>query len=284
MQNIGLLIRLVRESHGISQAEIAEKAGISQSAVTQFENLKASLSLETIFKMAPFLNLNPDYVEKGIGNPFRQRSREEIIKMFLPETPLGEIDFSLLKLIAEKNRRAVFLFLKTISDITIKYNYEERDIIKKERAQWRKQVNQGFSIFALLVQDDDDNIFIFKRKNNLFFNEESLISFIKEEQLKEKKLLEINTIGMKYSVYKEIRDWKTIGDATINDLLKNKYFNDRVFLIRLINEMWNRQTLTTDRDSYENIKHKVNNMAPEELSSLLMNLMPRFANILKEII
>jgi transcriptional regulator with XRE-family HTH domain len=282
MEKIGLFIKRVRESQDITQSELAQKLGITQAAIAQFEKTRAALSYETIINMSPILNLNPDYLLSGVGNPFKQKGPEQIIKMFLFETPVGDIDFSLVELIAKKNQKAIFLFLKplfggaTLSGLS----HEDRDIAKKEIARWNKQTRQGFFIFALLIRDDDDNIFLFKRKDNIFLKESDFLPALKEAI--ENKHFEFDTVGIKYPIYRAIKDWTAINAATIDDLFKHKHYNDSLFLTRLISEVSNRQTSLKDRSAFEEIKAKFFNMSSEEISVLVAYLTPKIAAILKK--
>lgn len=273
---------MVREAQDITQSELAQKLGITQAAIAQFEKTRAALSAETIINMSPILNLNPDYLLSRIGNPFKQNVPEEIIKMFLFENPIGDIDFSLIKLIAEKNHQAIFLFLKplfggtTLSGLT----HEDRDIAKKEIARWNKQSRQGFFVFALLIRDDDDNIFLFKRKDNIFLKESDFLPALKEAI--ENKRFEFDTVGIRYPIYRAIKDWTAINATTIGDLFKHKHYNDSLFLTWLISEVSNRQTSMKDKSAFEKIKAKIRNMSPEESSALVADLTPKIATVLKK--
>ncbi|MFQ5434481.1 MAG: helix-turn-helix domain-containing protein [Anaerolineae bacterium] len=57
------LIRAWREYKGLSQQEMAERIGISQSAYSQMEKPDANLRQTTLEKIAAALNLRPDQIQ-----------------------------------------------------------------------------------------------------------------------------------------------------------------------------------------------------------------------------
>lgn len=59
------VIKLVRESFGIRQVEIAKALGITKSAYNQFESMKASLSSENIYAICELLKINHDWLTES---------------------------------------------------------------------------------------------------------------------------------------------------------------------------------------------------------------------------
>ena len=59
MGNIGNNIRRVRKEHGISQKELADKIGVSQSAVNQWEVGKRIPKVQTIFRLSKAIPCAP---------------------------------------------------------------------------------------------------------------------------------------------------------------------------------------------------------------------------------
>ena len=55
-QDIGQIIRLTRDSQGITQRELAEKAGIRQATIVEIESGKGNCRLSTLFQIAEALN------------------------------------------------------------------------------------------------------------------------------------------------------------------------------------------------------------------------------------
>lgn len=280
MVNLAVFIRMVREAHGINQAELAKKIGVSQSAIAQFEKLKATLSLETLLKLAPILDLNPEFIQNGVGNPYKQTASNKIIKMYLPEDDLGNINFSLVKIIAEANETASFIFFEPplfVSDQ--KANIVEST--RKEIAQWHKQRKQDITIYALFVHDDDNNYFLFRRKNNLLFRKQDLITTLKEIELKDKKYFDIQVTWVNLFTCRKLREWHTLDDKQfINDMLKHEYKLDHALIQNIVNKIWSYKTLKPDREGYKNLKTKIEKMEKGKLGRQLDHLIPELAKVI----
>lgn len=280
MVNLPLFIRMVREAQGVQQAELAKKMGVSQSAVTQFEKMKSTLSTDTVVKASSVLNLNPDFIQMGTGNPFKPSSPKKTIKFFLAEDPLGKIDFSLVEEVARANKRAVFYFLKPIlfksEQIPIK-----DEATNKTFRQWIKHREQDVLIYALFVQDEDGNMFLFKRRNNLLFSEQTLVLNLHNLEIKNNKYFETEVVTIGSSACQMIRGW---SDISIKDIVKeifvSKYHRNRAFIHRLTGEVWVHKSLLTDRKRYEKIKMSIDKMDDSKLDHLLSQLVPEIAKVI----
>lgn len=274
MENLALFIRMVRESQGISQKEIAETIKISQSAIAQYEKLQATLSPETLLKIAPLLNLNPEYIRTGIGNPFKQVDKQKIIKMFLPENPLEEIDYSLIDLIAKYNKEATFILLLPIL-------YErEIGLFKKIRSRLKPY---GYW-YALLIEDSDNNKFIFRRKDK----EKIVVCtpdwFTKLNSLNKEgeKYFEIKAIELTGNLFKNIEEWSNINVKELNTLLKSVNRREHIdFLRRLINKIWSHKSIKNQKEA-KKIREIITSMDYEDLDRLIAILVPEFAEIIKK--
>ncbi len=58
---IGPEIKELREKRGMSQNQLAKKAGISQSGLSAIENVTKNPSMQTIILLSKALDINPDY-------------------------------------------------------------------------------------------------------------------------------------------------------------------------------------------------------------------------------
>ncbi len=77
--NIGELIRTERKKQGLTQAELATKAGLSKNAIYNYENNKRIPTLAIINAIARALNIKPSTLAYGdLQN--HSKSEEEIIK------------------------------------------------------------------------------------------------------------------------------------------------------------------------------------------------------------
>lgn len=277
MVNLPLFIRMVREAQGVPQAELAKKMGVSQSAVTQFEKMKSTLSIDTIAKAASILNLNQDFILTGTGNPYKSSSPKKIIRLFLTEDPLGRIDFSLVEEIAWANKRAAFYFLKPVL-INSNQLQTKNEAVRKDFRQWHKQCMQDVFIYAIFVMDDDGNTFLFKRRNNLLFSEQALILNLQNLETKDNKYFEIEIVTIGSSALQIIRGWANISEKNIvKEIFASKFHRNRAFIRRLIGEVWTHKSLLTDRKRYEKIKISIDKMDDSKLDHLLSKLVPELA-------
>ena len=70
--NLGLLVYRLREERGWTQRELAERAGMPQSAVARYEKAGRTPSVTTLWRLARALNvslvLGPDLSVDALGN------------------------------------------------------------------------------------------------------------------------------------------------------------------------------------------------------------------------
>ncbi|NLA58389.1 MAG: transcriptional regulator [Firmicutes bacterium] len=76
---IGDKVRMLRERLGLSRAELAERAGVTQGFITQLENNKTQASLTTLRRIAQCLDVSPCYLI------LEDDTAEEIIRGLNPE-------------------------------------------------------------------------------------------------------------------------------------------------------------------------------------------------------
>jgi transcriptional regulator with XRE-family HTH domain len=144
------LFRLARVMQGKTQTGVGAAAGVTHQAVNAYEKGSASLSMETLRKMAISININPDYLIDPSANPFLS---QEVIKMEFPENLfLPGLNFQIIYFLAEKNYALELCFLfsntrfaKTILKGTIAAN----------------------PVIAIVCQDANRNLFLFKRRKIL---------------------------------------------------------------------------------------------------------------------
>ncbi len=283
MKNLPLFLRMVREAQGISQSELSEKIGVSQSAIAQFEKMKATLSMERMIRMAPILNLNPNYLQMGTGNPFRQTIKQKTIKMFFPEDPLGRIDTTLVKVIMDANKQAEFFFLRP-GYFNSRSIAKAGETVKKELNQWQRHRAKKTMLCALFVCDSDNNTFLFKKKNNRLFDDEELIAhYLRRIGEADHKYFPIDTINLGLPECIEIIKWH---DSSFEKLFKEsprlKFLTDRTFVLRLLDDLWDRKEFLKDSRTYEKAMEIVIGMRDENLRRMLQVLVPRIAKAVEE--
>ena len=285
MESLPLFLRMVRDAQGISQAELSEKIGVSQSAIAQFEKMKATLSMRRVIRMAPILNVNPSYLQTGIGNPFMQTIKQKAIKMFFPEDPLGRIDSTLVRIIMDANKQADFFFLRP-GYFNPRSIAKVSGTVKKELNQWQRQRASNTLLCGLYVCDGDNNTFLFKRKNNrLFDNEELMPCFLERIGENDHKYFPFDTINLGLPECIEIIKWHDSSfEKLFAEIPRLKFLNDRKFVTRLLNDLWSRKEFLKDSRTYEKAMAMVIGMRDDNLRRVLSVLVPRIAKVVEEII
>jgi len=71
--SMGMRIKESRKKLGITQVALAEKIGLTQSNITDYERERVSPSIETLLKLSKVLNVSLDWLASG------QEIRSEII-------------------------------------------------------------------------------------------------------------------------------------------------------------------------------------------------------------
>jgi len=138
-----------RANQNIKQSLTAKKAGIAQPSLANYERGHSTLSEKTLLKIAPTLNINPDYIKGDAANPFLNT---DLIKMFLFDKLLIGADYTPIEFIVRTNSALEIIFLTTT------------DRAKPfDKATSKTMSNQP--TIAILIRDQDMNIFILRRKN-----------------------------------------------------------------------------------------------------------------------
>ena len=78
--NIGKGIVAVREKAGINQSQLAVRAGLSQTALSQIENGRSQPSRENLEKIATALNTDVAYISLAAINPAEDMEPDAAIR------------------------------------------------------------------------------------------------------------------------------------------------------------------------------------------------------------
>ncbi len=256
-------IKTVREAQGLPQKDIASKLNIWPSALAQYENETASISKEKILLMAPLLNLNPDFIADGNGNPFKAEGNDQVLKMLLLSEN-DELDLTLLRTIADYSERVTFLFLKPL------------ELPKDKPRLMSKWLRSGSNIYALFVLDDDGNKFIFKRKNDAFFNEKQILAGI--EDISRKHILNVRMAGVERDTYNKIHQWGELRYSDFEKYLTEK--DDINVLSQLLQVVANRDLPKEEQTELETIKSKIHDISPRQASNVLDRIIPSLIHAL----
>lgn len=257
-------LRSVREAQGISQKELSEKLGITQPAITQYEKSDRSLAQDTLRRAAGLLNLNPDFLQSGIGNPFKQANENKIIKMFFSISKTGDVEYSLIDYIADYSRKAVFVFLKPT-------NFEEMNSLRV-----RKWQAKGLTTYALVVRDADSNVFIFKRKDGVFFNEKELILSLQKKAAEQKKIFEYSIQEIDKEFYQNINRWKKIDSSEISELFLRPDLTDYRRFIEEVLDRIDRESILGNiikGDKIEKMKESLQKRHPSVVTSIYRQIL-----------
>ena len=86
--SIGSRIRQIRESHHMTQEELAAAAGVSKSFVSDLENDKRSPGTAYLLKFAEALQVSVEYLAKGEGTSSAARRDGAVIPIELEKAAL----------------------------------------------------------------------------------------------------------------------------------------------------------------------------------------------------
>lgn len=105
-RNVGKNIQLLRNAFGYSQAELAERLGVSTIHLSHIETGKVGMSVEILILICNHLSVTPNDILSG---EFNKQNSSEIPKAFFENSPyLTENDQTLLLditgLLAKKNQ------------------------------------------------------------------------------------------------------------------------------------------------------------------------------------
>lgn len=196
------LLKLARKGQCIKQSDIARKAGITQSALSYFENGHAAISKTTFSTMAPLLSINPEYIGGESANPFKSSG---LIKMFLDDTFFTDLDYSPIEIIAGLNTSVEVVFLVSAS----RY-------IASGSINSKKSIGQLTQ--AVLLRDQDGNMFMFRRKRKGVFriSEDYLRTRLLEQANAEKYEITFQTKKIPMALSLKIEDW-TVERREVED-------------------------------------------------------------------
>ncbi|WP_366924791.1 helix-turn-helix domain-containing protein [Metallumcola ferriviriculae] len=115
---IGLKLRASREEQGMTQADLADKAGVSAGLIGQIENGRVQPSLKTLENVADVLGVSPCYFV--LDND----SIEQMLPSFSPE---------LRKMLADDNVQAVLRLICNLSEDELKFILNFIQLFKKSK-------------------------------------------------------------------------------------------------------------------------------------------------------
>ena len=190
---VNQLLKIIREATGKKQRYIAEQCGIRQQSLQRYETGRASLSKDTLLKIAHFLNINPEYISDQTKNPFNSSG---LIKMFFSEKFIDPV-FLPTDMIVWVNSKLEFISLRT-----------KIDIISRIKNVTPFQA----PVYAVVIRDQDNNIFLLRRKSKTDFviadgNLYDHMSYMLQARKEERKSMYFATQEIDKDLYEKIKDW-----------------------------------------------------------------------------
>lgn len=67
LKNLGIRVRELRKSRGLSQQQLAELLGVSDPMISNLENGKKSIKIINLYTLSEVFDVTIDYLLKGIG-------------------------------------------------------------------------------------------------------------------------------------------------------------------------------------------------------------------------
>lgn len=238
---------------------------MGQTSLAKFENGRATLSSKSLSEMAYILNLNPEYVLSGFGNPFKQATPDTIIKMFFQEDKPGSIDFNLIDLILETNERVSILSLKPHMPVDA------------DRRLLRKRGSRHY--YALVVMDADENMFLFRREDkDEFFDETDL-----KPVLKDRQTVDYNSAIISTELFSRIREqWDEVSINDIKAVIEGVSRRENlIFLSRIIKKVSSYESSSNGKEEYRQLFERLERMDAHELDYLLSRQLPEIGRVLK---
>ncbi len=86
IQRIGARIRIARQKMGLSQPQLAERANLSTQSVSNLENGKAKMSIESFIRILNVLQVSSDEI-LGLELPNRDKRVAELEELLFDCTP-----------------------------------------------------------------------------------------------------------------------------------------------------------------------------------------------------
>jgi transcriptional regulator with XRE-family HTH domain len=257
MYEIPILFRMVREALGISQKEVAKKAGVSAPAVAQWEDRKMAVSFKKALSAAPLLGLDADYLETGLGKPFKKSGSHTVKPMTVAGDESGKPDFSLVQFVMAAHAPIELVLLTPPLEAI------------------RSGLKTPGSFYALLVRDVDGMIFLFRGKNArlpLYSIKDWIEGLSKAHPGAE---VPCKTTRLANNTYRNIRKGVEVSIDELNGYFESAGTNEyRELLWEIVGKLW------LDEDSVSDYQMMVWALSPEEAKKIVEKTLPKMRTLL----
>ena len=141
----------LREAKVLTQTAVAQVIGVDRSAIAHFEaGEESALSVETQLRLAPLLDINPDYLLNKAPNPFKPHDPSGLIMLFLKGKAF-RADIEPVRVVMEYGAITGTLFLSSSRLSGVR--------------RFKKVAGGRTAIYGLALQDVDDNIYLALHKD-----------------------------------------------------------------------------------------------------------------------
>lgn len=130
MKTTGQLIREARNAKGLSQKELAERLGVSQARIGQYENDSGSMRINTVMSIAKALNVpyidlmtETDMVISAIDAICRDSSKEFNIN---PEDIFNDLEIMMLEAFDLLNQEGQKIAIERIKELSSIPKYQKK--------------------------------------------------------------------------------------------------------------------------------------------------------------
>lgn len=110
-------IKLIRKKAGLSQLDFGKRIGVSESAVSNYESGRRTISEQTLILVCREFHINYEWLTTGEGSMSSFSEEEQQLALLQETYSLSDIDMSILKAYISLNsqeRAAFYSFLKKI--------------------------------------------------------------------------------------------------------------------------------------------------------------------------
>lgn len=262
--NRGMFVRSVREALGVSQRELADCVGLTQSALARFERSQTSLRPRNLGRLANCLGISTEFLQTAVGGPFLPQTSSRPIKLFLTKNQEGRLDFSLLISILRQSSHSILVFIIP-------------DYMAYKPIRYKRERSQDMYL-AIIVCDDNYNLYVFKRKDHLLFDRIGIVRDIRGRLVSRDRHIEVYSTKAPRQVHESILNWDYLDPKDCQMVIStSRRTKDRLTMRYLVDSIWSHNIMASQKDIGDKIINSLENMNDDEVQRILKELLPILA-------
>ena len=264
MKELPAILKAVREAEDIAQKDVAKILGITPSALAKFENSHCSMSPVKILEFARTININPAFVETGMGRPFLLPGGQRgVIKLLLAEGKNAALDDTLIMLATQGQGPLRIVF-----------------VIAPE-GMLRYKVSRPGLFYAMVFRVDDMLLLFRRRKERLPIGDiGEYIAKIKTAAGRD-STPEFHVHKGSMQLFKTIRVWPSEIDLSEISVLTSPPSPDRALLNALIDAALPRARGTRLEADYDAARAILSTIQADELRKIAGSVVEDLAKVLR---